>query len=1030
MVSSRESHLGSKVGGNFRSPDFHRLIRKMKFAIISILMVLRSPKFGYLTPILRGPKRPKLESRKSIETEPKTHRSGLLTAKSVIGILIDPNNNKNGCNNRNNNNRNNNNRNNNNNNNNKSKAKTGNSILTQCWLTFLFAASLIGNDNVASHNVGAAASDNRVITIATHNLHGFSTSSKYLKDCIQRHGDSIWLVQEHWLSESKLHQLQSVDSQFVARSGMEDAISSGVYRGRPFGGVAICWSPDLNQFITPVTDFKHKRIVAVIVKTNDVDILLICAYLPFFNASNRQQCMNETIDAISMIELLIDNHPNHHIIIGGDLNTELKGESPFDPLWREVITKNRFACCDNLVSSPNYTYRHDSLNQMKFNDHFIVSQGLLDGNQTKNHRILDEGDNNSDHLPLLMEITAQLQSSVSVNNGKNISDTLNWKKISAENKARYSDKLEELLLQRQTPLSVYSCAHPCGCQSQVCRNSIQQEYDEILTCISSASSLLPRSKSGVEKDWWSQELTLLRNKSIAIQELWINEGRPRQGPTHQERLHVRAAYKNSIRQAKRAPKQTAWNRLHTAMETQDSSSFWKWWRSVYTKNKRQSAPVIDGQSTAEGIAGAFQTAFEKNGKPNNQAKVDSLNAQFYEKYEAFCQSHTNCDCAHYNFTLEIMTDALYGMRQGKSPDNDGIHAEHFQNGPMILLIRLTSLFNVMLSHGFVPNQFRLGTMIPIIKDTHGNASDVNNYRGITISPIPSKIFEHLLKNVFSHHLTTSSYQFGFKTNSSTSHAIFALKETINYYIDHGSRVYSSFLDASKAFDRLVHSGLFLKLMQRCIPKCLLDILITWYDGLQCRVKWEGYFGNWFPISAGVRQGGILSPDLYSIYVDGLITILQASGIGCYTYGIFAAALFYADDMCILSPSLRGLQKMLDICSAYCLDWDICLNPKKTRNMFFGKSINISYTPTLNGAPISWADEWKYLGVVIKSGRRFGCSVSARVKSFYRSLNSILRVGGISDDIVLLRLVEAHCVPILAYAIEVTDVANRDERRSL
>ena len=54
----------------------------------------------------------------------------------------------------------------------------------------------------------------------------------------------------------------------------------------------------------------------------------------------------------------------------------------------------------------------------------------------------------------------------------------------------------------------------------------------------------------------------------------------------------------------------------------------------------------------------------------------------------------------------------------------------------------------------------------------------------------------------------------------------------------------------------------------------------------------------------------------------------------------------------------------------------------------------------------------------------------RVKSFYRSLNSILRVEGRSDDVVLLRLIEAHCVPILTYAIEVVHVANRDERRSL
>ena len=814
---------------------------------------------------------------------------------------------------------------------------------------------------------------------------------------------------------------------------MEDAISSGIYRVRPFGGVAICWSPDLNSFITPVSNFKHKRVVAVKLKTEESDILIICAYLPFFNASNRQQCMNETVDAITMIDLLIENHPDHQIVIGGDLNTELKGESPFDPFWRDLMNQNRFTCCDRFVASPLYTYRHDSLQQTKFNDHFIVSQELIDQNMAKNHQILDEGDNNSDHLPLLFEISAQFQSVESVCHQRRESRSLNWKKTSTSDKERYSSKLEELLLRRQEPLAVSSCRHSCGCVSQNCRDSIQQEYDSILDSIISASKCLPKTKPGVEKDWWTQELTGLRNQSIAIQDLWLSEGRPRQGPTHQERLRVRAAYKNAIRKEKRAPKQKAWNRLHVAMEAEDTNSFWKWWRSVYSKNKNKSqfAPVVDGQSSAEGIAGAFQAAFENNGKPNNQAKVDSLNAQFRDKYHHFCQNHSSsCDCENYNITLDNIIDAICGMKQGKSPDDDGIHAEHFQNGPLILFIKLTSLFNFMLSHAYVPNQFRFGSMIPIIKDSRGNASDINNYRGITISPMLSKVFEHVLKTLFSHHLATSSYQFGFKEKSSTSHSLFSLRETINYYIDHGSRVYSSFLDASKAFDRVVHSGLFLKLIERNTPKRLLDILISWYDGLRCRVKWDGHHGNWFSISAGVRQGGVLSPDLYNIYVDGLIHLLQASGIGCYAYGIFAAALFYADDMCILAPSLRGLQMLLDICSAYCSDWDICLNPKKTKNILFGKPIDIKFNTTLNGIPIDWANEWKYLGVVIKSGRRFGCAVADRVRSFYRSLNSILRIGGVSNDMVLLRLIETHCVPILSYAIEVTVVANRDERRSL
>ena len=82
--------------------------------------------------------------------------------------------------------------------------------------------------------------------------------------------------------------------------------------------------------------------------------------------------------------------------------------------------------------------------------------------------------------------------------------------------------------------------------------------------------------------------------------------------------------------------------------------------------------------------------------------------------------------------------------------------------------------------------------------------------------------------------------------------------------------------------------------------------------------------SWFLVqclSAGVRQGGVLSPDLYNIYVDDLIQLLQSSGIGCYIASTFAAALFYADDMCILAPSLKGLQKLLNICGSYCERWD-------------------------------------------------------------------------------------------------------------
>ena len=121
-------------------------------------------------------------------------------------------------------------------------------------------------------------------------------------------------------------------------------------------------------------------------------------------------------------------------------------------------------------------------------------------------------------------------------------------------------------------------------------------------------------------------------------------------------------------------------------------------------------------------------------------------------------------------------------------------------------------------------------------------------------------------------------------------------------------------------------------MERNIPLQFLNVLITWHDGLFCRVKWDNHYSEWFPILAGVRQGGVLSPDLYSIYIDDLISILRSSGVGCHYISAFAAAFFYADDMALLAPSLKGLQKLIDICNEYCAAWDIRLNSSKTKNM--------------------------------------------------------------------------------------------------
>ena len=114
-------------------------------------------------------------------------------------------------------------------------------------------------------------------------------------------------------------------------------------------------------------------------------------------------------------------------------------------------------------------------------------------------------------------------------------------------------------------------------------------------------------------------------------------------------------------------------------------------------------------------------------------------------------------------------------------------------------------------------------------------------------------------NKFGYFLSTDNLQFGYKNKHSTSHAVYVLRECVNYYTTHGSNVLVSFLDCSKAFDTVSHYGLFLKLMEKGIPLCFLNLIIYWYLNMQVRVVWRQTFSEYFHVLSGTKQGGVLSP---------------------------------------------------------------------------------------------------------------------------------------------------------------------------
>ena len=112
----------------------------------------------------------------------------------------------------------------------------------------------------------------------------------------------------------------------------------------------------------------------------------------------------------------------------------------------------------------------------------------------------------------------------------------------------------------------------------------------------------------------------------------------------------------------------------------------------------------------------------------------------------------------------------------------------------------------------------------------------------------------------------------------------------------------------------------------------------WYLNLTSVVKWNDTFSRSFRVTSGVRQGGILSPRIFVVYVDDLLRALRESGVGCHILGQFVAAIMYADDLALLAPTRSALQRLLNICQTYGTEWCITYNSSKTTAMLIGKSL--------------------------------------------------------------------------------------------
>jgi hypothetical protein len=213
--------------------------------------------------------------------------------------------------------------------------------------------------------------------------------------------------------------------------------------------------------------------------------------------------------------------------------------------------------------------------------------------------------------------------------------------------------------------------------------------------------------------------------------------------------------------------------------------------------------------------------------------------------------------------------------------------------------------------------------------------------------------------------------------------------------------------------------LFIKLLERGSPRVFIDVLVSWMGKCAVNVRWGDFLSSSFSVTAGVRQGGVLSPFLFAIYLDIVILRLRDSGWGLFICQTFIGCLVYADDIMLIANSITHMQHMLDICSTSLAELDLRFNVSKSAAMRIGPRFWRPCLPLmLDSKPLLYVSTIKYLGVHVVQGRTWRTSITQNRASFYRSFNAILaKTKSAASEMTSLFLVNTICRPILLYALE-------------
>ena len=761
------------------------------------------------------------------------------------------------------------------------------------------------------------------IHISSWNCRGFGSSEPYLKS-LSNSSDFI-LLQEHWLWPFDLHKLSSVLEGFSSTGKCDERLNESSSLRRGCGGVAILWRKSI--YANPIClGIKNDCICAVEVslRNSALDKLVIYnIYCPSSDADHDHfsQCILD-------LEAEINSHDNETtaIVIAGDFNAHLgtlagpRGSGP--PNRRGITLKefidrnNLFVPSHSLVSTgPSYTFH--SGGTFSTIDYILTNKAstdLLD----KCKGIPDHPLNVSDHLPLSISLQ------VSSLKGKCTSPTpkIHWEKaVTTGAISAYEQSVNDFI----SPLLGSSCDDLAQLEQEVLSVS-----EAICKC---ADSLLPKCSSNrrPRRDFYNDgHLKLLCNLSKSSWKEWKNGGRPQSGDLLVNKIAAKKKVQTRLNQLRARKDRLHSEHIDDNFRARDNKRF----RSPRDGTPSGSRLQVNNNiiTCPDDVMSAWVTHFETLG--SSKVQESPLLQQLQSTIPLLHSLSLNNEdyVLDVPITIEEIEGAIAKLKRGKSSGPDGILPEHIIYGGSALRRWLKRIFTTIIDLEAVPPSLLNAITVPIYKGKGKNPLLTNNYRGISLTSVIGKLFERILllrltpvleENGIPHH-TQTAYQAGISCADPTE----VVQEAVKNHIQHGSVVYQCFYDLEKAFDSVEYCVLLDHLYRSGINGKAWRLIRSFYHNLHGQVRIDGQLSKSLSLQRGVRQGSVLSPMLFLLVMDALLTELVDANAGLSVNGIYTGSLGHADDLRSITSNLVSLQKQAEIVKAFTEKNSLTLNAEK------------------------------------------------------------------------------------------------------